>query len=126
MESIYFDNLIEAVFIANTKILTSVQINDSKSQNIKINVPQPSHFIHKCYIECAKEIYKNPYIFDNSKGLTPKEKHNNLRESISIIELSINNAIRNLLPIRDILKHGLTKNNEKIEEETNEEEEETN
>ena len=122
----YFDNLIEAVFIANTKILTSVQINDSKSQNIKINVPQPSHFIHKCYIECAKEIYKNPYIFDNSKGLTPKEKHNNLRESISIIELSINNAIRNLLPIRDILKHGLTKNNEKIEEETNEEEEETN
>ena len=33
----YIDNLIEAVFITNTKILTSVQINDSKSLNIKIN-----------------------------------------------------------------------------------------
>ena len=34
----YFEDLIEAVFITNTKILTSVQINDSKSQNIKINI----------------------------------------------------------------------------------------
>ena len=110
----YFDNLIEAVFITNTKILTSVQINESKSLNIKISVPQSSHFIHKCYIECSREIYKNPYIFDQSKNLTPKERHNNLREILHIIDNSINNAIRDLLPIRDILKQGLTKNNKNI------------
>jgi len=110
----YFDNLIEAVFITNTKILTSVQINDSKSLNIKISVPQSSHFVHKCYIECSREIYKNPYIFDQSKNLTPKERHNNLREVLNIIDNSINNAIRDLLPIRDILKQGLTKNNQNI------------
>ena len=63
----YFENLIEAVFITNTKILTSVQINNEDSVSIKISVPQPQHFIHKCYIECSKEIYKNPYIFDISK-----------------------------------------------------------
>ena len=103
----YIENLIEAVFITNTKILTSVQINSSESLSIKINVPQPQHFIHKCYIECSKEIYKNPYIFDMSKNLTPKEKHSNLRESLSIINHSISNAIRDLLPIRDILKQGL-------------------
>ena len=62
-------------------------------------------------MECAKEIYKNPYIFDQSKTLTPKERHNNLREILNIIDNSINNAIRDLLPIRDILKQGLTKNN---------------
>jgi hypothetical protein len=62
-------------------------------------------------MECAKEIYKNPYIFDQ-KNLTPKERHNNLREALDIIDNSINNTIRNLLPIRDILKQGLTKNNE--------------
>merc|ERR1711916_399268 len=100
----YFENLIEAVFITNTKILTSVQINNEDSLSIKISVPQPQHFIHKCYIECSKEIYKNPYIFDISKNLTPKEKHSNLRESINH---SISNAIRDLLPIRDILKQGL-------------------
>jgi len=109
----YFEDLLEAIFITITKILTSVQINDNKSQNIKINIPQGAHFIHKCYMECAKEIYKNPYIYDQSKILNPKEKHNNLREALSLIELSINNAIRDLLPIRDILKQGITKfNNE--------------
>ena len=122
----YFDNLIEAIFITNTKILTSVQINDDKSQNIKINIPQPTHFIHKCYIECSKEIYKNPYIFDISKGLSPKEKHANLRDSLTLIDNSINNAIRDLLPIRDILSQGLTKmiNNAKEREEEAEDEEE--
>ena len=103
----YFEDLIEAVFITNTKILTSVQINNNDSMNIKINVPQPQHFIHKCYIECSKEIYKNPYIFDISKTLTPKEKHTNLRDSLHILNHSISNAIRDLLPIRDILKQGL-------------------
>ena len=107
----YFDNLIEAVFITNTKILTSVQINDDKSQNIKINIPQSPHFIHKCYMECAKEIYKNPYIFDQSKNLLSKEKHINLRDALNLIDNSINNAIRELLPIRDILMQGITKNN---------------
>ena len=107
----YLENLIEAIFITNTKILTSVQINNKNSINLKINVPQSQHFIHKCYIECSKEIYKNPYIFDVSKNITPKERHNNLRETLNIINNAISNAIRNLLPIRDILKQGLTNNN---------------
>ena len=107
----YFDSLIEAVFITNTKILTSVQINETKPINIKINIPQPQHFIHKCYMKCANEFYKNPYVFDNSKNISPKEKHNNLREALSLIDVGINNAISDLLPIGDILKKGLTKNN---------------
>ena len=107
----YLDNLIEAVFITNTKILTSVQINSKEAMNVQINVPQTQHFIHKCYIKCSKELYKNPYVFDVSKTLTAKEKHTNLRDTLSIINNSIQNAVRNLLPIRDILKHGLTNNN---------------
>jgi hypothetical protein len=119
----YLEDLIEAVFITNTQILTSVQINNDKPLNIKVSVPQPSHFIHKCYIECAKEIYKNPYIFDQSKNIGPKEKHNNLREALTIIDNGINNSIRELLPIRDILKQGITKviNNKNIKEITKEE-----
>jgi hypothetical protein len=107
----YLDNLIEAVFITNTKILTSVQINSTEAMNVQINVPQTQHFIHKCYIECSKELYKNPYVFDVSKTLTAKEKHTNLRETLTMINNAIQNAVRNLLPIRDILKQGLTGNN---------------
>jgi len=118
----YFDSLIEAVFITNTKILTSVQINETKPINIKINIPQPQHFIHKCYMKCANEFYKNPYVFDNSKNISPKEKHNNLREALSLIDVGINNAISDLLPIGDILKKGLTKN--KYEEDNEQDDDE--
>ena len=107
----YFEKLLEAVFVTNTKILSSVQLN-SNAQNVKINVPSSSHFVHKCYIECSKELYKNPYIFDMSRGLSPKERHSNLRDSLNVINHSISNAVREMLPIREILVQGL------LEEET--------
>lgn len=107
----YFEDLIETVFITNIKILSSVQINSNDSIGLQVNIPSPVHFIHKCYIESAKEIYKNPYVFENSKNMTPKEKHTNIRDSLTYIDNSINSAIRELLPIRDILKQGITKQN---------------
>jgi hypothetical protein len=110
----YFEDLIETVFITNIKILSSVQINSNDSVGLQVNIPSPVHFIHKCYIESAKEIYKNPYVFENSKNMTPKEKHTNIRDSLTYIDNSINSAIRELLPIRDILKQGITKQNSSV------------
>ena len=107
----YFEDLIETVFITNIKILSSVQMNTNDSIGLQVNIPSPVHFIHKCYIESAKEIYKNPYVFENSKNMTPKEKHTNIRDSLTYIDNSINSAIRELLPIRDILKQSITKKN---------------
>ena len=110
----YFEDLIETVFITNIKILSSVQMNTNDSIGLNVNIPSPVHFIHKCYIESAKEIYKNPYVFENSKNMTPKEKHTNIRDSLTYIDNSINSAIRELLPIRDILKQGITKQNTSV------------
>jgi hypothetical protein len=110
----YFEDLIETVFITNIKILSSVQMNTNDSVGLNVNIPSPVHFIHKCYIESAKEIYKNPYVFENSKNMTPKEKHTNIRDSLTYIDNSINSAIRELLPIRDILKQGITKQNTSV------------
>ena len=110
----YFEDLIETVFITNIKILSSVQMNSNDSIGLNVNIPSPVHFIHKCYIESAKEIYKNPYVFENSKNMTPKEKHTNIRDSITYIDNSINSAIRELLPIRDILKQGISKQNTSV------------
>lgn len=112
----WLDDLITAVFISHAKILTSIKVNES-SKTLNLKIPKGEHFIHKCYIECSKEIYKNPYIFDVSKNLTPKEKHTNLRETISLINHAVTNAIRDLLPIRDILRQGLI--NKSYEENNN-------
>jgi hypothetical protein len=102
----YLEDLIEAIFIAESKILTSVQKYRGKTQ---VHVPRASHFIHRCYISSAREIYKNPYVFNHSKDIVPQERHNNMRYTIHMIEDGISNAIRELLPIRDILKQGFFK-----------------
>ena len=104
----YIDKLLSAVFITNTKILTSVNINNINIANkIEVSIPILSHFIHKCYIESAREFYKNPFLFD--KNNKAKERQSNLRESISIIKNSINESIRKLLPIREILNQFISK-----------------
>ena len=97
----WLDNLITAVFISHTKILTAVKIN-SDDEKIDISVPRITHFIHRCYIEVAREIYKNPYLYDKSNR-DIKEKHRNLREALVINGECISNAVRSLLPIKSLL-----------------------
>ena len=55
----WLDDLVKAVVISNTKILSNANSNTVKEMvggnNIDFN-----KFIHKCYIESAREFYKNP------------------------------------------------------------------
>ena len=118
----WLDNLLTAVFVSNTKILTAIKIKDHDGK-IDISIPRLSHFIHRCYIEVAREIYKNPYLLD--KSITSvKEKQQNLRETLCIIENCIEDAIRSLLPIQSLLKEylgniNINKDKQIIDEEEN-------
>ena len=61
----WIDDLITAVFVSHTKILTSV--NKSSSNNkISLKIPKTTHFIHECFIETARHFWKNTYLFDDS------------------------------------------------------------
>lgn len=116
----YLDKLIKAVIIANMKILSTIQYGGARKNKskIQVHIPTPTHFIHRCYVECAKEIYKNPYIFDMSSSLSSKEKHQNLRDSLLIIDNGISSAIRQLLPIGDLLEQNF---NSDAEDDTDDE-----
>ena len=124
----WLDKLITAVFVSNTKILTAIKIQDYDGK-IDISIPKVPHFIHRCYVEVARELYKNPYLFDKKNG-TVREKQQNLRTSLEIIETCIESAIRSLLPIQSLLKEylgNLDVNNKKSSSniEDNEEQEES-
>ncbi len=121
----YLDKLIKAVIIANMKILSTIQYGGRRKSKIQVHIPTPTHFIHKCYIECAKEIYKNPYIFDMSLNLSSKEKHQNLRDSLILIDNGIQSAIRQLLPIGDLLEQNFNSDVEDEEESESESESES-
>ena len=45
----YLDDLLTAVFIAHTRVLSSIR-NGNKKKKINLKIPKIYNFIHKCYI----------------------------------------------------------------------------
>jgi hypothetical protein len=88
-------NLIVLIF--NPTIKTQNRIDNSFYQNININ-----DFIHKVYIECARDIWNNPYLLYHN--YPPIEIKRNQRDCINIIKDCIRESIRKLLPVKHILQ----------------------
>ena len=105
----WLDELITAVFLSHTKILTSIKSN-KKQNKINLKIPKIDHFIHKCYIESAREIWKNPYLFNDKYNNC--EYQRNQRDCNHIISESIEETIRKLLPVKSILKEYLGETND--------------
>jgi hypothetical protein len=101
----WLDELVTAVFLSHTKILTAIKKSGKKQKKINLKIPKIDHFIHKCYIECAREFWRNPYLF--SQKCSQAEYHRNIRESQKIICTTIEETIRKLLPVKNILKEYL-------------------
>jgi hypothetical protein len=102
----WLDDLITAVFISHTKILTSIGTNTTNN-HIDLIIPKITKFIHKCYINIAREMWKNPYFF--TENVIASEYQKNMRTVEIMIKESIENTIRHLLPIKEILKQNLEK-----------------
>ena len=78
----YIDDLLKVVYVSHIKILTIVH-SAQRNKKISLKVPSGSHFIHLCYIECAREFWKDPYYF--SDRVTKYEHQKNMRDSESMI-----------------------------------------
>ena len=95
----FLENLLKAVIKANIILLS----NSKKNMNIQkkyIDIPM-NKFIHKCYIECARQFYSSPYLFYHE--IKSIDKKRNQRDSYDLIKSSIKEAIRKILPVQDIL-----------------------
>jgi hypothetical protein len=102
----YFDKLIDAIFITNAKILTS--ISNSKVK-VKVNIPTTSKFIHHCYISLAYNLYTDPCLVDD-RIKNYQELQSNFKTLMSMIKSSIKETIENLLPMDDLLDSCLVDN----------------
>ena len=101
----WIDDLITAVFISHTRILTSIGTT-KRMKKINLVVPKTINFIHKCYINGAREFWKNPNLFDDK--INTSEYQRNIRIIELIIKESIEYTIRSSLPIKDILQNHLS------------------
>ena len=100
----WIDDLITAVFISHTKILTSIGPNNTFNK-INVTIPKTTSFIHKSYINLARELWKNPYLFNES--VPGHEYQRNCKEIENIIKHCVEGTIRQLLPIKEILREHL-------------------
>lgn len=111
----YLDDLLTAVFIAHTRVLSSIR-NGNKKKKINLKIPKIYNFIHKCYINCAREFWKYTYLFHETNNKLDIQR--NMKEASEIIEKCIKNTIRNCLPVKNILNEYLGENMNETEYET--------
>lgn len=111
-----FEKLIRAVMKSHIILLTynasgkqCKLVNEKLHEKIDIKI-----FIHKIYIECARQFFDSPELFWH--GFQPLDLKKNQREAIKIIENAINISIKEMLPMNDIIAEYLK--NDYIPEET--------
>ena len=100
----WLNDLIKATLKSNLIILLynptckkQAKIDPSYYKDIKT-----TNFIHKVYIECARELWNNPYLLYHN--YPPLEIKRNQRDCMGIIKDCIKEAIRKLLPVKHILQ----------------------
>jgi hypothetical protein len=101
----YIEDLITAVFIAHTKILSAIRLNVKPRRRIQITVPKPDHFMHRCLSECSRLMWSNVYLFNDSVSTLESQKY--MTDVNRFLEEGILQAIRNLLPVKSILRDSL-------------------
>jgi len=97
----YLEELVTCIHIIQLKLLTTMRVG-KKQKKIDINIPKLDDFIHKCYINVARKMYKNVYLFELNCPPLQIQKHN--RELETIIQECILNAVRDSIPVESILR----------------------
>ena len=97
----YLEDLLSCVHITQLKSLTSSRVG-LKQKKINIDIPDLCKFIHKTYINVARKVYVNIYLFE--KNIKPLQIQKNNRELELIVKECILNTIRESIPIEHILQ----------------------
>lgn len=107
----YLEELLTAVFIAHTKVLSAIRLT-TKQKKLQITIPKLDHFIHRVLIESARTLWTNAYLFADTNSI---EKQKNLRQVSTLLQEAILQAIRGLLPVKSILREYLHEDDEEEE-----------
>ena len=109
----YLEDLITCVHIIQLKVLTCVRVGN-KQKKIDISIPKLDSFIHKVYINVARKVYSNVYLFD--KNVSPLQGQKNNRELENIVQESILISIRESIPTEAIIRAYMDESVEQEEE----------
>ena len=105
----WFNDLVAAVFVACTKILSAVRL---KADNKKISLKLPTNevFIQTCYNNIAKDLYKDPYVFHEEQSEYARDDELTRRFSVCIEA-----TIKELIPVQEILQTYMSQDSRDID-----------
>jgi len=109
----YLEDLISCVHIIQLKVLTCIRVGN-KQKKIDISIPKLDTFIHKVYINVARKVYMNVYLFE--KNINPLQSQKNNRELETIVQECILMAIRESIPTESIIRAYMDESMEQEEE----------
>ena len=118
----YLEDLITCVHVVQLKALTCIRVGQ-KQKKVDIDIPKLSDFVHKCYINVARKLYSNIYLFE--KDVAPLQQQKHSREFEIIVKEGIINSVRESIPVEQILRSYLDETTEEdveVQEEIIEEE----
>ena len=97
----YLEDLVTCVHIIQLKLLTAIRVGQ-KQRKIDVSIPKIDDFIHKVYINVARKVYKNVYLFEINVPPLQVQKH--FRELETIVQECILNTVRDSIPVESILQ----------------------
>ena len=109
----YLEDLITCVHIIQLKVLTCIRVGN-KQKKIDISIPKLDIFIHKIYVNVARKVYSNVYLFE--RNTAPLQAQKNARELEMIVQECIMNAIRESIPTESIIRAYMDESVEQEEE----------
>jgi hypothetical protein len=105
----YMEELMTAVFVAHTKVLTAIRLS-TKQKKLSITVPKLDHFLHRIFKESARCFWKTPFLFMDAGNVVERQK--NMLQAEQLLTEAISTAVRGLLPVKQILKDYLEDDDE--------------
>ena len=97
----YLEDLLTAVFIAHTKVLTAIRVS-AKQKKVQITVPKVEHFLFKVLCETSKLLWGSSFLF--RENITAIEKQQNYRSVETLLGEGILQAVRSMVPVKNILR----------------------
>ena len=97
----YIEDLIACVHVVQLKSLTCMRVG-MKNKKVNVEVPKATDFIHSVYINAARKLYTNVYLYE--RNVQSLQMQRNRRDVEVIVQECIMNAMRDTIPIEKLLK----------------------
>ncbi len=93
-----FKKILIALFVSYIKMISDGIRTNTKSKRLDVKLPTDEIFVHTCFVDCAHDLYEDPYVMKLPENDRTRELDKRLQECIS-------NSIDKLIPTMDIINN---------------------